>query len=284
MKIIDLKQGTDSWLEWRKKIITSTDAAALLGVSPYSTPYNTWRKKLGLIKENPPNAAMLRGQRDEPIARKMFIKKYKINMTPRCIESENYNFIGASLDGMSDCKKFIIEIKSQDIQKIIENGIPEYHMCQIQHHFLATDGIAEKCYYISIWNNKIYVIEVYPDLTWMKNYIPKAMEFWKKVIFHEAPEIGNKDYIDMNQNIEWKNCAIEYKKLSTNIKYLEEIRNEYRKKLIVIANGNNCNGHGLKIFKKTIPGKINYEDIPELKNVDLTKYRKENKFSWTIMI
>jgi putative phage-type endonuclease len=53
-----------SWLEWRRGGLGGSDVAALIGVSPWASPWDVWRSK-----RNPPeektNAAMTRGTRLE---------------------------------------------------------------------------------------------------------------------------------------------------------------------------------------------------------------------------
>ncbi len=51
MKIVDLTQGDDAWLAWRKGGITATDAAILLDRSPYKTRWRLWAEKSGFARE-----------------------------------------------------------------------------------------------------------------------------------------------------------------------------------------------------------------------------------------
>lgn len=182
-----LEQGSFEWLEWRKTIITATDAPIIMGVSPYCDLNTLWQKKVGLMGEQKENSAMRRGKKMEAIAREMFIKEFKMNMTPLCIQSDKYPYLGASLDGISDCKKYLLEIKSQDIRKVKKNGISQIHYMQIQHQLLCTDGEAEVCYYVSIWKKNIYTLEIKVDYDLFDTYILEAKDFYNKVICFEEP-------------------------------------------------------------------------------------------------
>ena len=280
MRKVEFNQGSEEWLAWRKKLLTATDAAQILGVSPYSTAYKCWQRKLGLIPEQASTPAMQRGVRDEPIARQMFIKQTGINMTPCCVESDLHNFIGSSLDGISDCGKYILEIKSQ---KFV-NQVPEFHYSQIQHQLLSTDFTAKVCYYVSMWEGEIQIQEVSIDTFWHENYLPKATEFWKKVIFHEQPELTTKDYKDMNATPIWESYATEYRRVAQQIKQLEELKESYRKELITLCEDNSCMGAGIKVLKKLVKGRVDYESIPEISHIDLERYRKQPSTSWTILL
>src|SRR5277367_4327685 len=148
MKVINVEQGSEEWLSWRKTVITATDCPAILGSSPWATAYKCWQKKLGLIPEQKSNDAMERGKRLEPVIRERFINKYGLNMTPIVLESSEYDFLGASLDGLSDCGKYVLEIKTggHNLYKMAQDGVvPQYYLDQIQHQLLVTE--AEKCFY-----------------------------------------------------------------------------------------------------------------------------------------
>ena len=281
------QQGGEDWLNWRKDRLTATDAASLLGCNPWITPYKCWQRKTGQAEEQAVTPAMLRGQTDEPIARKMFTAESNINMMPCCIESETYLFLGASLDGISDCGRYLLEIKSQSIDKIKDGGIPVYHMCQMQHQLLCTDGKAEMCFYVSICGNEIHIIEVYPDKKWMDDYIPKAKEFWKQCVFLEAPTLSKGDYKDMSEDSLWYGLAQQYKTLNERIKSMETAKEEIKKSLVSICNNESGLGAGIKVLKKMSKGRIDYPTLIESLNINeavLEQYRGKSTESWAIMI
>src|ERR1700743_3251665 len=111
MKVIELEQGSQEWLSWRKTVITATDCSSIMGNNPWTTAYKCWQRKVGLIEENKSNEAMERGKRLEPEARSQFTQQYGIDMTPVVVESTEYDFLGASLDGISIMGNYLLEIK-----------------------------------------------------------------------------------------------------------------------------------------------------------------------------
>lgn len=275
---VNLEQGSQEWLQWRKKLLTATDAAILLGKSPYVTPFQGWQRKCGLIPEQKTTAAMERGHRDEPIARALFIQEYGINMTPCCIESENYNFIGASLDGLSDCEQYILEVKSQ---RPVDQ-VPELHMIQMQHQMLCTDWKSKKAFYVSHWEGVNKVFEIDFDLKWTMDYITEAKEFWGRVVFNDPPPLTNRDYKDMSGAEKWIPYSKEYVRICNEIKLLEELKDSYRKELIKMCNDESCSGGGIKVLKKIVKGRIDYDSVPQLTSLDLEPYRKPSSASWVI--
>jgi putative phage-type endonuclease len=286
MKIINVEQGSPEWLSWRKTVITATDCPAILGSSPWSTAYKCWQRKLDLIEEQPTNYAMERGKGLEPFIRERFIEKFGINMTPAVVESSEYDFLGASLDGISDCGKYILEIKTGGL-KLYGMGrqgmIPQYYLDQIQHQLLVTG--ADKAFYHLGGEDeeKDIVIEVLPDPAFKAKFLPVAKAFLKCMAFSEPPELQDSDYVDMSKEPAWNEAAKEYRQLSIQIKMLEEIKEQYRKELLKRCADQNCSGGGVKIMKMVRRGRIVYDEIPELKDVDLDKYREEASSSWKIL-
>jgi putative phage-type endonuclease len=289
MKIITHEQGSDAWKTWRKGLLTATDAAMLLGESPYVTAYQCWQRKVGLLPEVEVTAPMRRGTRDEPIARDLFNRQYVLPSgaedawLPECIESEKYPFLGASLDGISDTGESILEIKSTNFHDS-PDSIPKFHWIQMQHQMLCGDGTIDMCYYVRYWEGQINVQRVYRDDEWAKDYIPKATQFWEHVALMEPAPLSEKDYRDMNDNEEWRDYAADYEHIVTKIKKLENEKERIRQELIKLSDKTNCSGGGIRIFKKITKGRVDHDLIPELKDIDLDKYRKQPSIVWTITL
>jgi len=285
MKIIQHKQGSPSWHSWRKSFIMASEAASVLGISPYTSTYKCWQRKLGLIQEQETNWAMERGLALEDMARMAFYDEFDIMMEPACVESSEYNFLAASLDGISQCNKYILEIKANGKKNhdlALKGEIPKYYVSQMQHQLLVTG--AEKCFYYSFDGEEGVCIEVLPDADFVKDYLPKARDFWKSVIFFEAPPLSQEDYKDMKGSLSFSNYSDQYKDCDVQLKALENKKDYIRKKLIELCGDENCSGNGIKVSKSTVKGRVDYESISELKGVDLDKYRKSESLVWKITV
>src|SRR5260221_710157 len=212
----------------------------------------------------------------------MCIEEYGINMTQVVIESDEYYFLGASLDGISDCGSYILEVKSNGEQyhnHLHTKGIPEFHIMQMQHQMLCTDRKAEKAYYVSYNNGDMICLEVLPDLDWYMEYLPKAKDFWRAVVFFEAPVMQQKDYRDMKDSLSWNNYADQYKNVIASIKSLEDKKDYLRKELIKLCDDQNCFGGGVKVLKKLTKGRIDYHEAVQVLNIHediLEPFRKDS--------
>lgn len=187
--MVNVFQDSDKWLQWRRSVISATDAAVIMGVSPYCKPDKLRLKKLGLAPEQKVNQYMQRGKNLEPEAREAFNKEYGMSMSPICVESSEHPFLGASLDGyysIADDTSFILEIKCPQKKSMDEaksGRVKPLYIAQIQHMLIVTG--ADCCYYYCYDGNEGHTIEVYPDEDWQKAYLPKAEEFYMSLIFSE---------------------------------------------------------------------------------------------------
>jgi putative phage-type endonuclease len=285
MKIIELEQGSQEWLSWRKTVITATDCPAIRGTSPWSTAYKAWQRKLGLIEEQKSNDAMERGKGLEPIIRERFIKNFGMNMAPAVVESSEYEFLGASLDGLSECGKYILEVKTggHKLHEMAKNGVvPDYYMDQMQHQLLVT--AADKCFYQVGGEDEQQdeiVIEVYPDLEFAKSYVPMARGFWTCVQDVISPQLSMKDY-HLQENSDWLNAANEWTKINQQMKELEKQEKKSRSALITLSNNENSIGGGVRLSRIISKGRVDYSCVPELKSINLDAYRKPANESWRL--
>ena len=291
MKTVDVKQGSKEWLNWRKTVITATDCPSIMGTSPYQTAYKCWQRKLGLVAEQRSNPAIEKGKRLEPEARESFIFKTGIKMIPVCVESSEFDFLGASLDGISECNKALLEIKcSEPIYNQAKKGkIADHFLDQMQAQLLVTGADINYFYAYSEEDKDGIIIEMKKDPNFEDLFLPKAREFWRRILYFEAPPMSESDWCCMNDNLDWQKYAIMYKEIDASTKALEDKKDYIRKKLIEICahekyEGKNCQGNGLKAMKTTIKGRIAYDEIPQLEGVDLEKHRKESTTSWKILI
>ena len=285
MKIIPVEQGSPDWLSWRKTVITGTDCPAILGSSPWVTTYKCWQRKLGLVEEQKANYFMERGKRLEPEALEHFNEQCGFDMKPAVVESSEFEFLGASLDGICAQGDVILEIKcgGEGLHSMaLEGIIPPYYMDQMQHQLLVTR--AKKAFYYSFDGKKGVAIEVLPDHDFFHRFMPKARAFWKCVAFFEAPSMADSDYVDMKDSLDWQEYARLYRETDASIKALEEKKDYLRKKIIELCADQNCSGNGIKVMRTVMKGRVAYDEIPEMKFVDLEKYRKASISTWKIML
>lgn len=98
-KTLDLIQGSEDWLEMRKRHLTATEVAHLK--SGYSSLYELISLKRGLTapKDLSSNPAVKEGVYFEPLVRKWLETKMGLSLSTPCCQSFEEPFFMASLDG-----------------------------------------------------------------------------------------------------------------------------------------------------------------------------------------
>ena len=104
MRVIDIPQKTPAWLQWRAGGVSASDAAAVLGRSPYKTPWRLWAERTGLVapEDLSNNVHVQRGNALEDQARRDFEDRHGTCLLPLCGESREHPTIRASFDGIDD--------------------------------------------------------------------------------------------------------------------------------------------------------------------------------------
>ena len=177
-----MKQNTPEWLEARKDHLGASDAPVVMGVSPWTTIYQLWEEKARLREPKKKTKSMDRGIELEPIAREEFIKMTGIFVEPEVLFHAENKFMMASLDGLSQDKKYALEIKypgEKDHAIALKNMIPEHYFPQLQHQ-LEVCGL-EMIFYFSFNGSSGKIVEVHRDDAYIKNLIEEEKSFWKCV-------------------------------------------------------------------------------------------------------
>lgn len=279
---LNLKQGSPEWLDLRKQKITATDAAVIMGLNPWQTPYNLWMQKMGLIPPIEETEAMREGKELESLA----LAKWNSNLTykyaPAVFISDERPWQMASLDGINELGA-IVEIKcGAKALEMANNGIiPDYYKAQMQHQ-MSVCKIPRMNYYVYYNDNFCgHVIE--RDEAFIKEMLQKEEEFYKLMQDGEPPAMTSKDYIERNDD-KWNTCAQGYLEVLEGLKFLEDQKEYWRKQLIELSGDKSCKGSGITVFKGIKKGSVDYKCIPELQSLNLEAYRKPAMQYWRINV
>lgn len=271
----DMIQGSEKWLQFRRKHVTATDAGKILQEVPldWGTPYSLWLDKI-MGREKEPNSYMLRGIELEPFARSAYEQRMGESFEPKVIVSNEHQWMMASLDGISKDLNKCVEIKSgpSSYSSAKEGKVKDYYYSQLQHVMAITGH--ESMDYACFWNDDLVVINVERDDEYIAQLIEKEREFYECLVNFTEPERGALEYYQVHDEEavflkERLEHAMERKK------ELEELIEEHKNMLIEIAAGRNIEVEGLKIRKNLRKGSVRYKDVPQLENVNLDDYRNQ---------
>lgn len=143
----------EEWLEIRKSGIGSSEVATIVGLNPWETPYQLWRRKTGLDEPKQENAAMRNGHHLEDAVSRMWydatgreiIKRSAIDWI---IRDNDRPFLQVSPDrtywlgeSRSPEAKGILEIKTTRM-KVDSDDLPKYWFAQVQYQ-LGVSGYTQ---------------------------------------------------------------------------------------------------------------------------------------------
>lgn len=269
-----MKQGSGSWLEWRRNGIGSSDAPIIMGVSPWNTPYGLYEEKAGLVEvKDEPNFAMARGIELEPKARAHYELMSDIDMPPVCIEHGKYPFLRASLDGFNSNTKRILEIKcpgKEDHETALSGKVPEKYIWQLRHQLAVAE--ADQVDYFSFDGERGVVVPFYRDLEEEKKLLEAELAFWEMVQSKKPPEMTERDF-HKPRDKELSDLCKQWSQLYTLEKDLSVKLEAIREQIIAKTTHARTLCGGVKVVKFSQKGNVNYKAIPELKGIDLEQYR-----------
>lgn len=149
MKVIACNSESE-WLEQRRQGLGASEAAAVLGASPWASALSVWSRKLGLDDESPDSEAMEWGQELEPVIAAKFarVTGYPLNDPGRytIMVDETHEWLRCTLDRViatpdSPDGPGVLEIKTAGAQFLRtweDDGIPWHYLIQVQHQLAVT--------------------------------------------------------------------------------------------------------------------------------------------------
>jgi len=276
------QQNTDEWLEMRKHHIGASDAAVIMEVSPWSTPYQLWEEKVGIRKPRVLNAAMARGNKLEDAAREAFIKMTGIVVFDEVVFRRGHSWMMASLDGIDIERKNIVEIKcpGPDDHDLAVNGfVPPKYYPQLQHQ-MAVTGL-DQCHYFSFDGREGVIVMVNRNDSYIEKLVQKEYEFYECMLNLEPPKLTERDYEERHDDL-WNITAADWIACQNELEKLKAREEELRETLVGLSGNANSRGSGIKVSRIVRKGSVDYKSIPELEGIDLNQYRKPTTECWRI--
>ncbi len=202
-------QLRDRWLQWRHAGIGSSDACAIMGESRFND-YNALLEEKVLpepLEDNRNAYIKDRGNKIEFQVR-MFLEKHMGKSFTACnTEHTVFSFIRASLDGFSEDKRTIVEIKllssvnpanintqAEGYKKWVaareKQIVPAEYYPQIQHQLFVTG--ADLCFFVGykevkgnqvVTEEKLAIVPVMADKDYQRRMLQRCFEFWSEVYF-----------------------------------------------------------------------------------------------------
>lgn len=193
-------ESREEWLQTRMMGIGASEAAAAVGMSPWQTPVELWKLKIGQQKARDlsDNASVQQGHQMEPVLRNFYIAthpEYELEYQPYDILfQENRPWLFATLDGVlidTNGRRGILEIKTATPNgkagwlKWADGNMPTTYWLQTLHQMLATGYEFVRLFAalysmngdITLREYEIERIDASEDMAWL---LERETGFWEK--------------------------------------------------------------------------------------------------------
>lgn len=146
MKVINLKQSSQEWLDWRKTGVTASDVSCLFGTNPFKTEWQLWAEKTGRRIEDDlsGNPYVRQGKEFEFTLREFISDKMNVGLFPLCVQHESIPHIKSSLDGVDGSRRpWELKIPSENnFDLVVQDGMlsepVQRYLLQVHHQILTT--------------------------------------------------------------------------------------------------------------------------------------------------
>ena len=188
-KIADTKKLThEEWVTLRKSGIGGSDAAAVIGMNPYSSAITVYANKKDLSKEIEDNEAMRQGRDFEAYAAMRYTEK-----TGKAVRNDNfmycddtYDFLIANIDRRIVGENAGLEIKTMSSfngYNLEGNEIPPQYYVQCQHYIMVM-GFDYMDLAVLVYQKGLYVIRIDRNDDFIRDMRQSEVAFWTDSILN----------------------------------------------------------------------------------------------------
>ncbi len=273
MRIVKVTQGSPEWHEHRAKHRNASETPAVVGISPWMTPYECWLMKTG--RSSPEvTLPMIRGTDLEPHARAAYEQLTGLVMEPLVLADGEYS---ASLDGLTLDQQVLLEIKcpykgqASELWQAVETGeIPEHYRWQLQHQLMVAQAQLAHLFVFDGRDGLLLEVKPQPDV-W-----PHIHDAWNAfaqfVRDDQPPPLTERDTVT-RQDPEWEVAARDYIALKRSADEAAEKLDEAKLRLLSLATHARVEGCGVSVTRFFKQGSVDYKRVPQLQGVELDSYR-----------
>lgn len=283
--ILKLVQGTPEWHAYRQTMRNASETAAVMGISPWLTPYQFWEVRTGR-RQIETNRAMRRGSSLEASARLAYEMLTGHVMEPLVMQDGDYS---ASLDGMTFDGGLIVEIKcpmhgqqSALWQQIAKGEVPEHYRLQVQHQLMVSEAAGAHLY-VYDGKGEGRLLEILPDPQIWDEIRLAWDAFMEMVKADTPPPLSDRDR-SVREDQAWVAAAANFIRRKQALDAADRALDEARQALLDLADHPSVEGGGVVLTQFWRAGSVDYRKVSELQAVDLTPYRAPSRLETRITV
>lgn len=196
-----LGMDRQEWLEWRRKGIGGSDAAAIAGLNPWKSPIEVYLEKLGEMPEQEDNERMYWGRILEDLVAKEFTERTgkRVRRRNAILQNPEHPFMIANIDRVVVGEDALLECKTANAfakGEWEDDNVPDHYIIQCQHYMAVTG--AQKVYIAAlIGGNHFTWKEILRDDEIISYLIQIESEFWQMVQDRTPPAFDGSESSDI---------------------------------------------------------------------------------------
>lgn len=181
----------EKWLEERRNAIGGSDASAVIGVNPFSSPYYVWADKLDKIPPKEESEAMRQGtDLEEYVAHRFTLETgKKVRKCNAIIYNPDYPFAHANVDRLVVGEDAGLECKTTsqlNLSTFKHGDYPANYYVQCMHYMMTT-GMRKWYLAVLVYSKGFFVFEINRDEDEIKALAEAEKTFWNTYVVKEEP-------------------------------------------------------------------------------------------------
>ena len=188
---ISVAINRETWLNERRGGIGGSDAAAVVGLNPYKTPYMVWADKTDRLPEPEDNEAMRQGRDLEEYVARRFTAATgkKVRCLNGIIRNPEYPFALANIDRKIVGENAGLECKTTSVlnlRRYKNDEFPSEYYTQCVH-YMAVTGYDKWYLAVLVLNTEFKVFEIERDEDEIAALMDAERDFWDRYVLTDTP-------------------------------------------------------------------------------------------------
>ena len=173
------------WLKLRRHSIGGSDAAAIVGLNDYASPFSVWSDKQGVVEDKPDNEAMRQGRDLEDYVAQRFCAETgkRVKRCNYTLYNTLYPFAHANIDRSIVGENAGLECKTTsalNTRKFKNGDFPANYYVQCMH-YMAVTGCDKWYLAVLVLNKAFMVFEIARDEGEIAALMEAERDFWAHV-------------------------------------------------------------------------------------------------------
>lgn len=180
-----------AWLEERRKSIGGSDAAAIVGMSSWATPYTVWADKTGRIPDKEDSEAMRQGRDLEAYVASRFCEATgkKVRIHSDLIRNPDFPFAHGTIDRKVVGERAGLECKTTsalNLKRFSGGEFPANYYAQCVH-YLAVTGWDRWYLAVCVLGREFLIFSIERDEDEINALMNAERSFWETYVVPDVP-------------------------------------------------------------------------------------------------